>query len=81
LRYQSRCSKRLADAAPSSASLQRAVLVSLYRLVQVVGSGITWALIADSMEDMQRRGVLAWAKWRRRPHWPTRAKTPGWSRR
>ena len=50
---------RLAAADPSSASLQRDVWVSMWRRQRFPGSGVTWALIAAAMEDMDLRGVLA----------------------
>ena len=51
--------KRLAAADPSSASLQRDLWVSMWRLVKFPGSGVTWAAIATALEGMQRQGVLA----------------------
>ena len=50
--------KRLAAADPSSASLQRDVWVSLWRLVQFLDSGVTWRKVAEAMEAMQARGTL-----------------------
>ena len=50
--------KRLAAANPSSATLQRDVLISMVRLTRFPDSGVTWRQIIDTMEAMQARGVL-----------------------
>jgi hypothetical protein len=51
--------QRLAAADPSSAILQRDVLVSLFKLAQMPNSGVRWAQVLVQGEDMQRRGVLS----------------------
>ena len=50
--------KKLAAADPSSASLQRDVVGSLWRLTSFPESGVTWAQVVTKLEDMQARGVL-----------------------
>lgn len=60
----------LAAADPSSASLQRDVWTSMWRLQRFPESGVTWANIVEAMERMQSRGVLA----PRDQQWLTRAR-------
>jgi hypothetical protein len=50
--------KRLATADPSSASLQRDVVASLWNLAGLENTGAAWERVVSTLEDMQRRGVL-----------------------
>jgi Flp pilus assembly protein TadD len=51
--------KRLAEADPSSAESQRDLVVSLVKLAQVPGSGVRWRQVAEQVERMRLRGILA----------------------
>jgi tetratricopeptide (TPR) repeat protein len=50
--------KRLAAADPSSASLRRDVVVSLWKLAGLENTSAAWEQVVSTLEDMQRRGVL-----------------------
>ncbi len=50
--------KRLADADPSSAVLQRDVAASLWRMASLPASGVTWQDVAAAFESMRSRGTL-----------------------
>ena len=50
---------RLASANPSSAEAQRDVAASLWRLAQLPGGGVRWREVADVLNTMEARGLLA----------------------
>ena len=50
--------KRLSATDPSSASLQRDVRVSLWKLAGIKDSEVTWQQVAETLEAMQARGIL-----------------------
>jgi tetratricopeptide (TPR) repeat protein len=50
--------QRLAAANPSSAELQRDLVVSLAKLTNVPGSGVRWRQVAVQVERMRQRGIL-----------------------
>jgi tetratricopeptide (TPR) repeat protein len=50
--------ERLAAANPGSAEAQRDVWVSLWRLANMEGSGVTWDRVLARMEEMKARGTL-----------------------
>ena len=49
----------LASANPSSAEAQRDVAASLWRLAQLPGGGVRWREVADVLNTMEARGLLA----------------------
>uniref|UniRef100_UPI0035B1A7F2 hypothetical protein n=1 Tax=Zoogloea sp. TaxID=49181 RepID=UPI0035B1A7F2 len=50
---------RLAAANPGSAEAQRDVAASLWRLAHLPGGGVRWREVADVLNTMEARGLLA----------------------
>ena len=50
--------ERLAEKNPGSAQAQRDVWISMWRLAEMDGSGVTWVEVLQRMEAMKARGVF-----------------------
>jgi endonuclease III-like uncharacterized protein len=50
--------KRLAATDQTSATLQRDVWVSMWRLATLASAAVSWQQVVESMENMKRSGVL-----------------------
>ena len=51
-------SEQLAEQNPGSAEAQRDVWVSMWRLANMEGGGVTWVQVLKRMEAMKARGVM-----------------------
>jgi tetratricopeptide (TPR) repeat protein len=51
--------RTLAAADPSSAEAKRDVAISLWKLASIPGSGVTWAMVVEALEAMDKAGALA----------------------
>jgi len=51
--------ERLAKQSPDSAEAQRDVWVSMWRMPQLQGGGVTWAEVLAKLEEMKECGTLS----------------------